>query len=283
MAVTTPGGNVKFQCTQDKGALLLLSPRGEETFIESKRHIVTYMREHLDSWEDLANSVLGLELLREDIFFVCGVTKTSRWGVAAFSGTQRNAQGTVSCDFGALGSASMNISVAQTSLPGSWYRSGPPRARGSPTLNFAPSPAAVPYMPYGASPTQPAFGAGSSTSVSSYGTAVAPSTASFPAYGTQTIPPGMTVPSVPQAAYGVPEKADQCIFFHYYKAKRRFFLFERMEAGAGPHELPPKADDDFSSSEVLAQDDDGADELEFESSADDTVCTHLLDSWMCTC
>lgn len=264
MAVSTPGGNVKFQCTQDKGALLLLSPRGEETFIESKRHIVTYMREHLDSWEDLANSVLGLELLREDIFFVCGVTKTSRWGVAAFSGTQRNAQGTVSCDFGALGSANININIAQTSLPGSWYRSGPPRVRGSPTLNFAPPPAAVPYMPYGASPTQPAFGAGSSTSVSSYGTAVAPSTASFPAYGTQTMPPGMTVPSVPQAAHGVPEKADQCIFFHYYKAKRRFFLFERMEAGAGPHELPPKADDDFSSSEVLAQDDDDVDELQFE-------------------
>lgn len=39
----------------------------------------------------------------------------------------------------------------------------------------------------------------------------------------------MVVPIVPQAAPGdTSDKADQCIFFHYYKAKRR----PRMEAGA---------------------------------------------------
>ncbi len=236
------------------------------------------MRKHLDSWERLANDPLGLELQREDIFFVCGVTKTSRWGVSAFCGTQRGAQGTISCDFGALGSANMSINIAETTLSGGWYRTGPPSARGSPTRNFAPTPAAMPHALHGALPTRAPFGtSSSSTPVLSYGTAAVASTTSLSAHDSQW-GPAMSVPMVPQAAPGIPEKADQCIFFHYYKAKRRFFFLERMEAGAGPHELPTNADDDFATSALLAQDENNTDDLEFDMPMGELsmVCTHSL-------
>lgn len=259
--MSTPGGIIKFQCAEDKGALLLLSPRGDETLIQSRGNIVTYMREHLDNWEQLANNTLGLDLEREDIFFVFGVTKTSRWGVAAFSGTQRNAQGTVSCDFGALGCASMNINIAQTSLPSSWYRSGPPRARESPTESF-PSTPTTPYVSHTASPKQHPFGTGPSKPLLSTPTHDARSTTA------------MAVPTVPQVAPGAPDKADQCIFFHYFKAKRRFFVFERLEAGAGPHELPPSTDEDVADAALLSREGDPAgDDFDFVSTGDSKVST----------
>lgn len=236
------------------------------------------MRKHLNSWEQLANDPLGLELQREDIFFVCGVTKTSRWGVSAFCGTQRGAQGTISCDFGALGSANMRINIAETTLPGGWYRTGPPSTRGDPARNFAPAPAAMPHTLHGALPTRVPFETSSSTSVSSYGTAAVAPTISSSVHDSQW-GPAMSVPVVPQAALGVPEKMDQCIFFHYYKAKRRFFFLERIEAGAGPHELPPKADDDFATSALLAQGEGNADHMEFDMPTGQfsMVCTHSLE------
>ena len=56
---------------------------------------------------------------------------------------------------------------------------------------------------------------------------------------------------VPQSASGSQvsleaeeEKADQCIFIHYFKVKLRFFSYRAMKAGAGPHELPPPGPDE---------------------------------------
>ena len=50
----------------------------------------------------------------------------------------------------------------------------------------------------------------------------------------------------------------QCIFFNYYKVKRRLFKRVVMQAAAGPHELPPRSPD--SGSPV-----DNDAELEFET------------------
>lgn len=145
MAMSESTSNsVKFQCTQDKAALLMLSSRGQETVIRNTRQIVTYMREHLDSWEELANGVLDLELLREEIFFVYGVTKTaSHWGVAAFADLRRivDTPATVSCHFDSGTPAQPKIDfniVTESGLqPGGevWWRTGPWRARKS----FAPA------------------------------------------------------------------------------------------------------------------------------------------------
>ncbi|KAI9058620.1 YVTN repeat-like/Quino protein amine dehydrogenase [Trametes sanguinea] len=194
MGVAAPSANIKFKCTEDKGALLLLSPKGEDTIIRSRIHVVDHLRENIDKWERMANDMLGLDLRQEDIYFVCGVTKTSRWAVAAFHGSERDAEGSISCDLTALASASFSMRILNLDMPNCMYRVGPPEARGNSQLSTSSGQSSYEYHR----------------------------------------PPSLAVP--PSGV--VPDKADQCIFFHYYKIKKRFWVFPRIEAGAGPHQLP---------------------------------------------
>ncbi|KAI0325968.1 YVTN repeat-like/Quino protein amine dehydrogenase [Cubamyces sp. BRFM 1775] len=247
MTVASPGANITFKCTDDKGALLLLSPHGEDTYIQSRRHIVTHLRQNLQKWETLANDTLGLDLKAEDILFVCGVTKTSRWAVAAFQSSQRNAEGSISCDMSSLASAHLTMSITNVTAPNCWYRSGPPQARRLSVSSNQSAPAGI-LGP---------VAMGSNASLASSATASDAST-NAQQQQTQTVTPGFQIPtnlSVPSSGV-VPDKADQCIFFHYYKMKRRWFpLPGRIVAGAGPHELPQNEDDTDANPSVLVDDD----------------------------
>ncbi|KAI0350495.1 WD40 repeat-like protein [Trametes cingulata] len=234
----SPSANISFKCTDDSGALLWLSPHGEETFIESRRHIITHLRANIDKWERYANETLGLELKQEDIYFVCGVTKTCRWAVAAFQDSQYDAQGSIACDFGAVG-ANISFSISNTSAPGGWYRAGPPQTRMHPLAPTLSAPAAVSSSTHSSS-TSPA------PSLSPHRSAQ-PSRHSFDA--------GSVTPSFQEVEMGVSPKADQCIFFHYYKVKRRWWILpQRIEAGAGPHQLPPGAYDGDADMRILTDD-----------------------------
>ena len=64
------GAGFKFVCKSDMGAILVLEPPGITTYIQSKRRIVTYMRDHFDSWMELANSRFELDLREQDLLFV---------------------------------------------------------------------------------------------------------------------------------------------------------------------------------------------------------------------
>ncbi|KAI9058611.1 WD40 repeat-like protein [Trametes sanguinea] len=236
-SVAAPGANIKFKCTEEKGALLLLSPKGEDTSIQSRRHVVNHVRENGEKWEQMANNILGLDLKQEDIYFVCGVTKTSRWAVAAFHGSQRNAEGSISCDLAALGSANFSMSISNLDLPNCMHRAGPPRARRN-------SHSSSRSVPLGVSASM-----GSTTSIASFATA---QELAGPFMSNYQYCPTLAVP----ASGDVPDKADQCIFFHYYKMKKRWIpLFPaRIEAGAGYDQLPPGDDRMGGYPEVLADD-----------------------------
>ncbi|EIW57475.1 uncharacterized protein TRAVEDRAFT_21074 [Trametes versicolor FP-101664 SS1] len=303
------GSSVEFQLTQDKAALLMLSSRGQETIIRNTRQIVTYMREHLDSWEELANGVLGLELSREEIFFVCGVTKTAgHWGVAAFSDLRRKGATpvtvTVHFDSGTPDQPKVDYNIVTSGAqPGGrvWHKHSPWRAQESsaPSLPFAP--AAVPYTPYGACPLPPTSVL---TVASGLTTMSAPSVmyrrintyaSNYSAFDsaeslrsrfTHATSPAMQVRSSSPASFSdsslsvnslsgsvftlesisaeqessngpiplVDETgADQCLFVHYYKAKRRSRLLPlKLVARAGPHQLPRHPDEDPEAPKVLA-------------------------------
>ena len=76
----------------------------------------------------LANSVdhCGLGLKDEDMIFVSGTKKTTRWAVAAFQGDSfRNKEGFVSGRLGALASAEFSIRISDYLLPTDHYRTGP--------------------------------------------------------------------------------------------------------------------------------------------------------------
>ncbi|KAI0759246.1 WD40-repeat-containing domain protein [Trametes elegans] len=270
-----PGAQIQFKCMEERGALLLLNPLAEEKFIQSRRHIVNHMRENMDKWERFANDQLGLGLRPEDLFFVCGATKTKRWAVAAFHGSEREAQGTVSCDLASLGAADFSVSIANFSVPNGWHRSGPARARrASQSRSIASShrsgvaqfPGFAQYPPttptYAGAPQYPAQYTGDSPAYDSASVHSSNTTSTSPSLFTSAATPDPAYndrgpPAMPYAPYAVnasgpelpdapaadEEVADQCIFFNYYKMKKRFWLWpEYVAAAAGPHELPPGPD-----------------------------------------
>ncbi len=171
----------------DAGAVLFLEPPAKKEFILSKRQIVAYMRQHFDSWMEHANVRGGYELKQEDVIFVSGTTKTTRWANAAFHGSYRQKEGSISCGVNGVGKFSMKLSIANRNLP-------------NPLYNYGPS------------------------SLDSDIDTIASTTASDPVE-----PPRLAT--------------TQCIFFHYYKMKKRILWRPRpIRAAAGPDELPP--DDD---------------------------------------
>ncbi|KAI0350532.1 WD40 repeat-like protein [Trametes cingulata] len=248
------GGRIKFKCASDSGAVLLLNPRGDQVFIDSRRHIETYLCANVDKWVTLATETLGLDVRHEDLYFVSGVTNTCRWAVAAFRESQRDAAGTISCNFGSLGSADLRLHIANVSLGNTWHRSGPQHARRHSMTQSMVSPPSMAFSIDTSSTAGASFAKGSTSSLSSFATADD---------GTESqphIPLGpplgqsLSAPDVHHGPYAAPERADQCIFFHYYKMKRRRWPWSKIKAGAGPHELPRPPDDTDASQNVETDD-----------------------------
>ncbi|KAI0369573.1 WD40 repeat-like protein [Pilatotrama ljubarskyi] len=238
------GGIIKFKCASDSGAMLLLSPRGEQTSIDSRRHIQTYICANIDKWITLATQTLGLDVRQEDLYFVSGVTKTSRWAVAAFRESQRDASGTISCNFGSLGSADLNLHIANVSLGNTWHRSGPQHARRHSMTQSMTSPSSISYTDKAASSTGLACASGSSASLSSFATA--DDGTEYSSHGVPLGPPlghALSAPAAHRGSEALSDSADQCIFFNYYKMKRRRWPWSKMKAGARPHELPRPPDE----------------------------------------
>ncbi len=88
--------------------------------------IARYMRTHFDSWLEFANSRFEIGLKDEELIFVCGTTKTSRWGVAAFHGDYRSKDGSIAANIGSLASVEFKIRVENAKFQSSYFRSGPP-------------------------------------------------------------------------------------------------------------------------------------------------------------
>ncbi|KAI0349454.1 hypothetical protein OH77DRAFT_1365948, partial [Trametes cingulata] len=119
------GFNFNFECADDAGALLLLSPAGRAEDILSRRHILDYVEANFDRWMEFANSQQGLGLKEEQILFVSGTMKTSRWGVAAFKGKVRTKQGAVVGNLGTIAEVDFSLSITDAQLS-TTHSKGPP-------------------------------------------------------------------------------------------------------------------------------------------------------------
>ncbi|TBU25438.1 hypothetical protein BD311DRAFT_669637 [Dichomitus squalens] len=189
-----------FECSDDSGAMLVLHPSAVSKDIKSRKHVVAYIQSHFPEWMEFANGRFGLVLKDEQLMFVCGTTKTSRWAVAAFHGSYCKKQGSISANLSSTFAFDFSLAIANVQLPAAFYRVGPPQN------------------------------------------------------GTHSSIPGRAMSDVTRdiswtqrdALNNDPlsHKFDQCIFIHYFKAKRRTFLpLQVLRAGAGPDQLPPGSDD----------------------------------------
>ena len=118
------------------GAILVLEPPGITTYIQSKRRIVTYMRDHFDSWMELANSRFELDLREQDLLFVSGTTCTRKWYVAAFQNQSfRQQEGYLNLNLADLVTANVSVCIANETLSNPDFNYGPtqkPQAPPSP-------------------------------------------------------------------------------------------------------------------------------------------------------
>ncbi|KAI1795614.1 hypothetical protein LXA43DRAFT_881508 [Ganoderma leucocontextum] len=133
------GAHFGFECSTDAGAFLLLAPPAVCRQIQSKKHIADYMRRSFPQWSELANSRFGLGLKDEEIVYVSGTIKTTKWALAAFHGEYRRKEGSITADFGSLMGIDISVSISDEMLSSSYYRTGPAREPGPSSAALVPS------------------------------------------------------------------------------------------------------------------------------------------------
>ncbi|KAI1785775.1 hypothetical protein LXA43DRAFT_104153 [Ganoderma leucocontextum] len=117
----------QFHTGSDAGALVVLSSPGVAEDIQSRRHIVNYMVDNLDSWLESANTS-HLDLHTENIIFVCGTLETTQWAMAAFQDDSYcNTDGYVFGQLDPFGSLELSIQISNQVLPANHCRTVPHR------------------------------------------------------------------------------------------------------------------------------------------------------------
>ena len=111
----------------------MLEPPGRRIHLKSKIRIVNYMRQNFDSWLEFANGPNGpgLGLKQEDIIFVSGTIKTTRWVTAAFHGSYKHKAGAISCGVTNVGKLSFSLSFSNELSGHKFIKYGPSGPRTS--------------------------------------------------------------------------------------------------------------------------------------------------------
>ncbi|EMD31075.1 hypothetical protein CERSUDRAFT_89481 [Gelatoporia subvermispora B] len=119
-------GGCSFSYTGGKGAILVLEDSATGTEVHSGRPMEQYMRKHHEAWYEFARETYGRDLHLNEIVFVRGWVKTTRWAVAAFS--EGGISGSLTFNLGLpMVNASLNISASNEVSARHLYRIGPER------------------------------------------------------------------------------------------------------------------------------------------------------------
>jgi len=230
------GVNVAFQCecTDQQGALAILDTPGKRELVQQTRRMAKYMKENIDTWHRWANSDdVGLSVAIEDILFVRGWVKTSRWAVVAFFGNSKHARLTFNGDLGLPVSAAFRIETQRETAASCIPRIGPDtRPRLNPNRPLGPvQPEEPPSVTQAQSPrSKKKKGKGRADDMDQRRSREMDAGPSFGPWGNQ----------VPGAQEQFP--SDQCMFLHYFKLKKRLLFPSKIEAAAEPQD--PSVDRD---------------------------------------
>lgn len=160
-----------YECTDDQGALLLLETPAIREQLIKLRKLKNYFSKNISNWHTFAAEELGLDKKPEDIIFVRGWVKTTRWAMAVFTNQAKSAKISFNGDFASPTTSSFSFSMSKPKHLQCNHHSGPKdRLHGA---------------------------------------------------GQHPLPD----PSWP---------ADQCIFLHYIRLKKRSLLPDTIEAAAEP-------------------------------------------------
>ena len=134
---------LKFRTGSDgAGAILILDPPAKRESIISRLKITAYLRQNIDSWVDFANNVdhMALGLQHQDLLFVSGTTKTTRWALAGFQDdAYRDKEGLALRFPNVDGNAIFLVRIGDMVLPVSNWRCGPQSQNASMARSAGPS------------------------------------------------------------------------------------------------------------------------------------------------
>ncbi|KAI0738511.1 hypothetical protein C8Q80DRAFT_1205847 [Daedaleopsis nitida] len=117
---------LRYRCSQESGALLMLKEPGHKKSLHCDMHIRRYISTHLASWCAFANGHLGIGLEDKDLIFVSGFIKTSAWAIAAFHNSNTSGELIVAGDaFASSVSGEFRVSMSKGVNPSVFSRVGP--------------------------------------------------------------------------------------------------------------------------------------------------------------
>ena len=219
--------NYQFDCSKNRGAILVLREPAKKTFVSPAVDFVSYMRRNHDRWYEFARNpqTYGLDCEPEEIIFVRGTTKARSWAVAAYEGEAKSMQDiSFNAQAGSLVSANFHYTESNFSSARFQHRIGPHHRRGkAASIAEAKSAGVVDELP-------------------------------------EVL---MEKELELEELSGAEEADDQCVFLQAYKIKYRFFGFKKIAAAAGAAELP--GDEEESMPPGAMADEDEEDDFIIES------------------
>lgn len=202
------------------------------------------MKSNIDHWVRFANDDVGLDVKDEDIYFVRGWVKTTRWAVVAFSGNSRHARLRFQGDLSLPVSAAFQIDMQSESAALCTPRIGPDYR---PSLDWSHPGQLGPRPEDSRSGSQPTRGKRKRNRHHTDDGEQRHSRHSGDMRGGAPSLGGQSVLAQGQT----PFESDQCMFLHYFKIKRRLLLPRRIEAAAEPQD--PAVDRDADAEMIVEE------------------------------
>lgn len=190
---------MRFSCKSDQGAFLVIGKPARSFSLHPSRSLASYIRTHIDKWHAFA-LLCDFDIPKENLYFISGMIKTSYWGMGAFLGNGSSCEASVFAEAGSLAHASFTLRRTRDHASEPEFRSGPSAESERP----------------GQPPPSPLPPSDSHVETSSIGRS-----------------------SIDSESIRTRELMDQCIFFHYYKVKKRWWYNKVIRAAAGPDERDP--------------------------------------------
>ncbi|KAI0758716.1 hypothetical protein C8Q74DRAFT_1209013, partial [Fomes fomentarius] len=116
LELISAGAEYHLEVFDSAGALLFLDCPAKKQIIKSKRHIVNYLRENIGRWhaylETYGDDSIELGRKLEDLLFVSGTTKTTRWANAALRGNYKDRTGKICGGVDHVGDVRIDIEMS---------------------------------------------------------------------------------------------------------------------------------------------------------------------------
>ncbi|KAI0751888.1 WD40-repeat-containing domain protein [Daedaleopsis nitida] len=190
------GAGMRFSCKAEQGAFVVVREPAQSSSLHPSKSLVHYIRMNIEKWHALATA-RDLDIPKESLYFISGVVKTNDWGLGAFLGNGTSCEVSVQAQASSFAHASFSLRATKGHYGNTEVRSRP-KSESERTEQAPPSP--------------------------------------LPSIESQGETSSLGRSSIDSGSIRGRTEMDQCLFFHYYRVKKRFWINRVIRANAGADE-----------------------------------------------